>query len=67
MSHDYLGDRLATLKLVENIRRWWQRHGIVVKVWIEKVPNPQDGRSIYVVRTALQQDLAQARLGNIVG
>ena len=66
-NHDYLSDRLANLKLMADIRRWWQKRGIIARVTLDKVPNPRDGGSMYVIRTHIPQDVQQARLGNVVG
>jgi hypothetical protein len=33
--HDYLSDRAANYKLMQDIRNWWSRRGQTVRVWLE--------------------------------
>lgn len=60
MAHDYLADRAANYRLMQNIRDWWKRRGFVVNVWLEKSNSPQDGSVIWVIRTNITQNIAHA-------
>lgn len=60
MSHDYLGDRAANYRLMQNIRSWWLKRGFVVRVWLEKAKDPTNNTTIYVIRTDIKQNCAHA-------
>lgn len=60
MAHDYLSDRAANYRLMQNIRDWWKRRGFVVNVWLEKSNSPQDGSVIWVIRTNITQNITHA-------
>jgi hypothetical protein len=66
MKHDYLADRAANFKLMEDIRAWWRRRGCVVKVWLEKTTDPTNNTVIYVIRTNIVQDCANIRSKYVV-
>lgn len=55
MAHDYLSDRAANFKLMQDIRSWWAKRGYPVRVWLEKAIDPASGTSIWVVRTSITQ------------
>lgn len=57
MKHDYLEDRIANVKLMNDIRSWWQKRGHRVKVWLEKAKDPTNGTNIWVIRTNIVQDV----------
>lgn len=59
--HDYLSDRAANYKLVADIKGWWKKRGHEVKVWIEKGIDPSKGTTIYVIRSNIVQNVADAR------
>ncbi len=56
MPHDYLSDKAANYKLMEDIRSWWRKRGVVVKVWLEKAIDPTTSSTIHVIRTNIVQD-----------
>lgn len=60
MKHDYLSDRAANFRLMQQIRDWWKKRGFVVNVWLEKANSPQDGSVIWVIRTNITQNVAHA-------
>ena len=62
--HDYLSDRAANFKLMNDIKAWWRRRGYIVRVWLEKVGDPQGSGAIHVIRTNIVQNVATARLGH---
>lgn len=65
--HDYLSDRTANYKLMQDIRAWWLRRGRTVRVWMEKANDPSNGTVIWVIRTDLQQNVNAAKRGHAVG
>lgn len=60
MAHDYLDDRVANYRLMQNIRAWWRKRGFVVHVWLEKAKDPTNNTTIYVIRTDIKQNCAHA-------
>lgn len=60
MPHDYLADRAANYRLMQNIREWWKRRGFIVNVWLEKANSPQDNSVIWVIRTNITQNVKHA-------
>lgn len=56
MLHDYLGDKAANYRLMQNIRQWWLKRGFVVKVWLERAGDPTNRTPIHVIRTNIEQD-----------
>lgn len=60
MKHDYLEDRIANVKLMNDIRSWWRKRGHHVKVWLEKAHDPTNGTTIWVIRTNIVQNYANA-------
>lgn len=60
MAHDYLDDRAANYRLMQNIRTWWRKRGFVVRVWLEKAKDPTNNTTIYVIRTDIKQDCTHA-------
>lgn len=60
MPHDYLADRAANYKLMENIRTWWHKRGYVVRTWLEKANDPTNGTAIWVIRTNIVQRVENA-------
>jgi hypothetical protein len=60
MKHDYLEDRIANVKLMNDIRSWWRKRGHTVKVWLEKANDPTNGTNIWVIRTNITQDMRNA-------
>jgi hypothetical protein len=65
--HDYLSDRAANYKLMQDIRNWWSRRGQTVRVWLEKANDPSNGTVMWVIRTDLRQDVAIGLRGHSVG
>lgn len=63
--HDYLSDRAANYKLMNDIKNWWQKRGYSVKVWLEKGNSPSNGANIYVIRTDIMQSVNTARSGYV--
>jgi hypothetical protein len=61
--HDYLEDKAANYRLMQQIREWWKKRGHNVRVWLEKEKDPQGGGSIYVVKTNIQQNVENLRSG----
>ena len=59
--HDYLSDRAANYKLMNDIKGWWQKRGYSVKVWLERGVDPSNGTSIHVIRTNIFQHVDNAR------
>ncbi len=66
MKHDYLSDKAANYYLMEQIRSWWRKRGIMVKVWLEKANDPTNGTAIHVIRTNIIQDCNNIRSRYIV-
>lgn len=62
--HDYLSDRAANYKLMNDIKSWWRKRGIIVRVWMEKASDPQGGGTIYVIRTNIVQHVSAAEGNN---
>ncbi len=56
MKHDYLADRAANFRLMNDIRSWWAKRGYPVQVWLEKANDPTNGTVIWVIRTTITQD-----------
>lgn len=61
--HDYLDDKAANYRLMQNIREWWRKRGYNVRVWLEKVKDPQGGGNIFVIRTDAVQNVENAKRG----
>lgn len=61
--HDYLGDRAANYKLMNDIKAWWRKRGCIVRVWMEKASDPQGGGSIHIIRTNIVQHVSTAQGG----
>lgn len=59
--HDYLSDRAANYKLMNDIKNWWQKRGYSVKVWLERGVSPVNGTNIHVIRTNIVQHVDNAR------
>jgi hypothetical protein len=55
MKHDYLADRAANFRLMNDIRSWWAKRGYPVQVWLEKANDPTNGTVIWVIRTTITQ------------
>lgn len=56
MAHDYLSDRAANYRLMQQIVSWWKKRGFVVRAWLEKATDPTNGTVIWVIRTNIRQD-----------
>lgn len=67
MKHDYLSDRAANFKLMQDIRSWWAKRGHSVHVWLEKGTDPTNGTKIWVIRTNIVQDVKNAKENYCVG
>lgn len=65
-NHDYLADKAANFKLMNDIKAWWRRRGVIVQVWLERVRDPQGAEWIHVIRTNITQNTATARSGYMV-
>lgn len=63
---DYLSDKTANFKLMNDIKAWWRRRGVIVRVWLERVGDPQGSGQIYVIRSNIVQNVATARSGLVV-
>ena len=59
--HDYLSDRAANYKLMNDIKNWWRKRGYSVKVWLERGIDPSNGTNIHVIRTNIVQNVDNAR------
>ena len=57
MKHDYLADRAANFKLMQDIKTWWAKRGYSVNVWLEKANDPTNGTNIWVIRTNIKQNV----------
>lgn len=57
MKPDYLEDRAANFKLMQNIRSWWVKRGYPVHVWLEKANDPTNNTIIWVIRTNITQNV----------
>jgi hypothetical protein len=57
MKHDYLADRAANFKLMQDIRGWWAKRGYAVHAWLEKGTDPTNGTTIWVIRTNIKQNV----------
>lgn len=67
MPHDYLDDRAANFKLMNDIKSWWRKRGIVVHTWLEKAVDPTNGTNIWVIRSNIIQDCKNAGSRYVVG
>ena len=56
MRHDYLSDRAANYRLMQQIVSWWRKRGFVVRAWLEKSTDRSNGTIIWVIRTNIKQD-----------
>jgi hypothetical protein len=54
--HDYLGDRAANFRLIQQIVAWWRKRGFEVRAWLEKGTAGSNGATIWVIRTNIKQD-----------
>lgn len=63
--HDYLSDRAANYKLMNDIKNWWRKRGYSVKVWLERGISPSNGTNIHVIRTNIMQSVDNARNGYV--
>lgn len=61
MNHDYLADKAANYKLLQDIKAWWAKRGFAVKAWIESAKDPTSGSTIHVIRTNITQNCGDAR------
>lgn len=60
---DYLDDKAANYRLMQDIRDWWKKRGHNVRVWIEREKDPQGSGCIYVIRTNIKQNVETAYSG----
>jgi hypothetical protein len=67
MTHDYLEDRAANFKLMNDIKTWWKKRGHNVHVYLATERDPQGGGNIHVIRTRIPQSVAVAQTGYMVG
>lgn len=63
--HDYLSDRAANYKLMNDIKNWWRKRGCSVKVWVARGIDPSNGTNIHVIRTDIVQSVDNARNGYV--
>ncbi len=64
--HDYLGDKAANYKLMQDIINWWAKRGYTVKAWLEKSVSPVSGHTIWMVRTNIVQDVKSLEKKHVV-
>lgn len=64
--HDYLSDRAANYKLMADIKNWWRKRGYEVCVWLEKVVDPSNGTTIWVIRSNIVQPVSKLRSNYVV-
>ena len=64
--HDYLDDKAANYRLMQNIREFWRKRGYNVRVWLERAKDPQGGGNIFVIRTNVVQHVENAKSGYTV-
>jgi hypothetical protein len=65
--HDYLGDRAANFRLMQQIVEWWRKRGFVVRAWLEKANASGNGATIWVIRTNITQDASNVNPRYTVG
>jgi hypothetical protein len=54
---DYLGNKLASIKLARTIESYWHKQGFAnVRAWVETVPGFEN---TFQVRTNIKMDAAQ--------
>jgi hypothetical protein len=67
VQHDYLTDRAANYRLIQQIVSWWRKRGFVVRAWLEKSGDPSNGGVIWVIRTNIVQDASNVKPRYTVG
>ena len=60
---DYLSDKAANYRLMQDIREWWKKRGHNVRVWLAKERDPQGAGYIYVIKTDINQSVENCYSG----